>query len=92
MHPRDHSVEHGREWNLERHRCGPKGPRANEESSAHWILCTMLTLTWPKIGPRSAFNGVLMGAMVWCHSSGVRLTAEKKHKEGTMGRWGLVRG
>jgi len=52
----------------------------------------MLTLTWPKIGPRSAFNGVLMGAMVWCHSSGVHLTAEKKHKEGTMGRWGLVRG
>jgi len=45
----------------------------------------MLTLTWPKIGPRSAFNGVLMGAMVWCHSSGVRLTAEKNTRKG---QWG----
>lgn len=33
-----------------------------------------------------------MGAIAWCHSSGVVLTAEKKQGEATMGRWGLVRG
>ena len=69
-----------------------KGSGANEKGSAHRITCIVSALTWPKIGPRSAFDGVFNWAMAWCHSSGVRLTLEKKHREGTMGRWGLIRG